>query len=213
MMGAAFIFAIGAMFVPVLAFLVINRDWVLPIEWLGITYKPWRLFLVTCSIPGFLSGVSFFLLPESPKFLLTQGKEQECAAALQQMYKWNGGKGKLQIGHILPDEDGNTNVVSPDSLKESNFFVVFVRSMWQQTVPLFSRKYLRTTLIACTLQFWLYVATNGMYMWFPHIINSMAEFIRNNPGESKQMCQIVYDKEASFIQEDGVSYKLYLKTL
>lgn len=102
-MGAAFIFAIGAMTVPIMAYLVINRDWVLPIAWLGITYKPWRLFLVVCGAPGFVSGLCFYFLPESPKFLLSQGRDDDCKAALNKMYKWNRGRGKLEVSYLLLD--------------------------------------------------------------------------------------------------------------
>lgn len=79
-------------------------------------------------------------------------------------------------------------------------------TMWNQTVPLFRRKYLRTTLIVCTAQFWLYVITNGLYMWFPYIINAMGEFMRNNPGKNELLCHIVYAKHDN--QTEGVSLRL-----
>lgn len=82
--------------------------------------------------------------------------------------------------------------------------------MWNQTVPLFRRKYLRTTLIVCTVQFWLYVITNGLYMWFPYIINAMGEFMRNNPDGNQKLCEIVYAKHDN--QTEGVSLNIVFKT-
>lgn len=79
--------------------------------------------------------------------------------------------------------------------------------MWNQTVPLFRRKYLRTTLIVCTVQFWLYVITNGLYMWFPYIINAMGEFMRNNPDDNQKLCEIVYAKHDNLTE--GVSFKTF----
>lgn len=77
--------------------MVINQDWRLPIPFLGITYKPWRLFVIVCGLPGFLAGLSMFFLPESPKFLLSIQKEEETIAVLEKMYKMNGGKEELKV--------------------------------------------------------------------------------------------------------------------
>ncbi|XP_053949917.1 synaptic vesicle glycoprotein 2A-like isoform X2 [Anastrepha ludens] len=209
MMGSSFIFAIGAMILPMIAFLVINQDWILPMPFLGIDYKPWRLFLLVCGIPGMLCGLSMFALPESPKFLLAHGREAKAIEVLQKMQRWNGGTEDLKLKHILPEEEqpGSMMQLNNKSASKENFATAFMKSMWNQTVPLFHKQYLRITLIVCNMQFWLYVVTNGMYMWFPHIINSMVEFMNSHPGEHKQICQIVYDKHESLYKTDGVSGK------
>lgn len=95
------------------------------------------------------------------------------------------------------------------SASKENFATAFLKSMWNQTVPLFHKQYIRVTLIVCNMQFWLYVVTNGMYMWFPHIINSMVEFMNAHPGEHKEICQIVYDKHESLYKSDGVSTNIW----
>ncbi|XP_069966127.1 synaptic vesicle glycoprotein 2A isoform X1 [Bactrocera oleae] len=205
MMGSSFIFAIGAMILPMIAFLVINQDWVLPLPFLGIDYKPWRLFLIVCGIPGMLCGLSMFALPESPKFLLAHGREAKAIEVLQKMQRWNGGTQDLKLKHILPEEEtpGSMMQLNNQSASKENFATAFLKSMWNQTVPLFHKQYIRVTLIVCNMQFWLYVVTNGMYMWFPHIINSMVEFMNAHPGEHKEICQIVYDKHESLYKSDG----------
>lgn len=78
--------------------------------------------------------------------------------------------------------------------KKSYGILSFLATMWDQTVPLFRQKYLRTTAIVCITQFWLYVITNGLYMWFPFIINAMGEFMKNHPDENEYLCAIVHDK-------------------
>ncbi|XP_037938036.1 synaptic vesicle glycoprotein 2B-like isoform X2 [Teleopsis dalmanni] len=203
MMGSSFIFALGAMILPLIAFLVINQDWILPLPFLGIDYKPWRFFLIVCGIPGFLCGISLYALPESPKFLLSIGQQTETIEVLQKMLRWNGSREQLQIKRIVPEEDLNHSPAKMSTSQNSKMFIAFLQTMWDQTVPLFHKKYLRTTLIVCTVQFWLYVITNGLYMWFPHIINSMAEFMNENPGQHKKICEIVYDKHESLYKTDG----------
>lgn len=51
-MGSSIIFGISCLFLPLLAWLVINQDWQFDIPFIGITYKPWRLFFIICSLPG-----------------------------------------------------------------------------------------------------------------------------------------------------------------
>ncbi|XP_067638677.1 synaptic vesicle glycoprotein 2A-like isoform X3 [Eurosta solidaginis] len=205
MMGSSFIFAIGAMILPMIAFIVINQNWILPIPFLGIVYKPWRLFMVVCGIPGLLCGLSMFTLPESPKFWLAHDREEKAIEVLQKMQRWNGGSADLKLKHILPEEEqpGSTMQLNNKAASTENFASAFLKSMWNQTAPLFHKQYIRITLIVCTIQFWLYVVTNGMYMWFPHIINSMVEFMDAHPGEMKQICHIVYDKHESLYKADG----------
>ncbi|XP_075154436.1 synaptic vesicle glycoprotein 2B-like isoform X1 [Haematobia irritans] len=192
MMISSFIFAIGAMFMPFISFSVINREWRLDLSFIGLVYKPWRLFVIVCGIPGLVCGIAMYFLPESPKFLLSMNKEEETKEVLQQMYRMNGGKDKLEIPHLLSEEDNSEVVVTKD--KGSYSIFSFLATMWNQTVPLFKRKYLRSTLIVCTTQFWLYVITNGLYMWFPYIVNAMGEFMKNHPGQNRHLCMIVYDK-------------------
>ena len=59
-------------------------------------YKPWRLFLVITSIFPLFSLLVILRLPESPKLLLAQGRNDECLYILQQIYICNNG-GKKEV--------------------------------------------------------------------------------------------------------------------
>lgn len=91
-MGSASIFGIGAILLPAIAWLVINQEWSFFIPFINITYKPWRLFLVVCGIPGFICSIWLLNMPESPKFLLSKGKDEETLAILQRIFHANTGK-------------------------------------------------------------------------------------------------------------------------
>ncbi|XP_012158342.1 synaptic vesicle glycoprotein 2B isoform X2 [Ceratitis capitata] len=203
-MGSAFIFGVGSMLMPCIAWLVINQEWRFVIPYLGITYKPWRFFMVVCGIPGFLCGLALFKIPESPKFLLSQGKDEKTLEILQMMFHVNTCRPHDQypISHVVEDID---SAMSPKVKREriSNPAVALLRSMWDQTQPLFNREYMRTTILICSIQFWIFVTSNGMYMWFPHILNSVAEFMNENPGNRTYMCQIVYSKQQSIFDAEN----------
>ncbi|XP_050328483.1 synaptic vesicle glycoprotein 2A-like isoform X1 [Bactrocera neohumeralis] len=203
-MCSAVILSVVAMLLPMIAYLVINQDWVLPLTFLRINYRPWRVFLIVCGVPGLLCSIIIYILPESPKFLLTVGEETKAIQVLQKMHRWNNGKETLRITHILPDDD--TSFITPklnNCDSNSNFALVFLQTMWSQTAPLFQRKYFQITVIICNIQFWALVAANGLYMWFPQTINGVVAFIQEHPGEHKLICEIVYDQQETLYKTDG----------
>lgn len=111
MMGSAFIFALGAMCMPFISYMIINQEWTLPLPFLGIVYKPWRLFIIVCGLTGLICGLMLCYLPESPKFLLSQKRQQETIEVLQQIYRLNGGQGVLQVTRIA-----TTGMLTPTRL-------------------------------------------------------------------------------------------------
>lgn len=51
--------------------------------------KSWQMFLAICSVPSMIAGLSIFFLPESPKFLMSQGRNEEAMIVFQMIYRWN----------------------------------------------------------------------------------------------------------------------------
>lgn len=60
-----------------------------------------------------------------------------------------------------------------------------------QTWPLFKPPFLKSTLIACILQFGIFVTSNGMYMVFPDILNRAADFKARNGGNQTDLCTMI----------------------
>lgn len=190
LMGSSVIFSLACMMLPFIAFSVINQEWALPISFLGITYKPWRFFLVACSLPGFLSGLlMIFLLPESPKFLLTMGRDDEAIDVLKTMYRWNTGrpKSEFRVKYLMQEED---TIRKDLTVKPS-----FMRTVWDQTAPLFSSQYIKVTLLIAFIQFWNCYTSNAMYMWFPEITNYLADFQSKHPDNSTRICDLFRTKQ------------------
>lgn len=54
----------------------------------------WRLFLAICAIPPFLAFIGHIFLPESPKFLMANGKNDQALKIFQSIYQKNTGNDK-----------------------------------------------------------------------------------------------------------------------
>lgn len=50
------------------------------------------MFLSMCCLPSLLGAILVLFLPESPKFLMSRGRNEEALAVFQTIYKWNTGK-------------------------------------------------------------------------------------------------------------------------
>lgn len=57
-----------------------------------VEFKPWRLFLIACSMCNLWNGIAFAILPESPKFLLSTNRKEEALQVLRRVYAFNTGK-------------------------------------------------------------------------------------------------------------------------
>uniref|UniRef100_A0A182Q7L5 Major facilitator superfamily (MFS) profile domain-containing protein n=1 Tax=Anopheles farauti TaxID=69004 RepID=A0A182Q7L5_9DIPT len=192
-MGASFVFGLGSLLLPLIAWSIINQEWEFTVPLLHIVYRPWRLFLVVCGLPGLFSALALLRLPESPKYLLARGREQETIAILHAMYRWNASRRDpaLNLTSILPETEAQQTKERREQAANTKSVAGLLTQMWHQTGPLFMGTYLRRTVTICALQFGTYLTSSGMYMFFPDILNRIAEQ-RTGGVDRITMCDAVY---------------------
>lgn len=192
-MYASVIYGLVCILLPGIAWLVINQSWEFQIPLIDKPYKPWKLFLVVCGLPSLLCSFIFVFLPESPKFVLAQGNQERAIEILEKMNRWNNGSQceSLQIRELYEDAESIASRKKREENQSGNYRLL--KSIWTQTAPLFMSPHLRTTLLACAIQFGIFVTSNGMYMWFPDILNRVVTNMNNHPDDQILMCQIVYN--------------------
>lgn len=189
-MGSAVIFGISCLLLPMIAWLVINQDWQLYIPLIDLTYKPWRLFLVVCSLPGLLAFFILIFLPESPKFVLGQGDKHGAYEILEKMNRVNNGKSsQLELFEIFEEAESIENRQRILDSKKSRF--PLLTSVCIQTAPLFKPPHLFSTCLICSIQFGIYATSNGFYMFFAEILNRMATNLDNFDDTRMSMCDII----------------------
>lgn len=161
-MAASFIYSIALICIPFVAFAVINHEWQFEIPVFNVVFKPWRLFIIVSSLPGFVAAVSLLTTPESPKFALGQGDQYEAIRIIKLMHEWNMGKDapKMEIDEIREESEAIENRLRILEIRKSHF--PLIRAIWNQTAPFFQPPYLTSTAIICTLQFWIFYTNNGL---------------------------------------------------
>lgn len=189
-MCASVIYGVFCLMLPIFAWFIINQEWYFDIPLLGITYKPWRLFLIICSLPGFLASLALFFIPESPKYTLGQGDINAAIKALEKVNRWNNGKdAEFDVSELLEDQESIDN--RQQVLKNKSGRFPLMNSIWEQTAPLFKPPYLGRTLLICTIQFGVLATANGLYMFFAEILNRMASNLDSFTETRIEMCDVI----------------------
>ncbi|XP_062706686.1 synaptic vesicle glycoprotein 2C-like [Aedes albopictus] len=146
--------------------------WILSYEWTivvtdSFTIRPWRLLFLVNTLPGFVSGLVFCLYPETPKFLLSQGKPEEALNTLRWVHKQNKGFRERFGVQKLQYDIKQQEAVEPEPEEKTGT----LKKLWTQVSPL-TRFPHSVYLIACSIQTaTAYITYGGLGVWFPQIMN------------------------------------------
>ncbi|CAH0673815.1 unnamed protein product [Spodoptera exigua] len=169
--------------VAVMAYPILPMDFAYHIDFLGVVYRPWRLLAFIMALPCAFTACLLQLFYESPKFLATHGRYEEALQVLKNIYATNTGKDadSFPVQKLQEDAENQTAEV-----KES-----FLKSVWQQTVPLFKAPLLKETLRLFYLVAVIYMTGSGFILWLPYIMNNLFFVLESGGGEGMNLCAII----------------------
>lgn len=159
-MGSAVIFGLLCLLLPFIAYAIINEGWYYNIPLIGIIYKPWRFFLVVCSLPGIFALLGLHFMPESPKFIFNQGDKLKTIEIIKKIDRWNNGKNShFEIRDLIKDDDPENNQECVYENEYSKFSIF--KAIRDQAAPLFEAPYLSSIILICLLQFFIFYTSTG----------------------------------------------------
>ncbi|KOB74851.1 putative SV2-like protein 1 [Operophtera brumata] len=174
-----------------LAYFLLPLQFSLYIPFLGINYRPWRLFTLVLALPLGIGGLMIAYLHESPKFLASRGDNKKALEVLKSMYAWNGGK--------------------QEEYPKASFW----DSVVKQTVPIFKPPLLWRTLQLFYLMAICCSTNNAFVMWFPTIVNMFFNSFTAGWNTERTFCQryVCNDTISTHTIISGISYGLFLCVL
>ncbi|KAG6448247.1 hypothetical protein O3G_MSEX005358 [Manduca sexta] len=185
--GSSFV-GIGTVILPCVSWLILPQEFAFPISFLDIYYRPWRLLIVACAIPFALASVLLLFAPESPKFLFATGQHADALEVVKKIYA---------VNNRAPAEEFPVKSLSTGNFlykaSDSKGIAAIWNSMKEQTIPLFKMPLVPWTLLTCFVQFGIFATTNGFYVWFPSILNSLA----NHDGGETKICDVLDASKAA----------------
>ncbi|XP_062124945.1 synaptic vesicle glycoprotein 2C-like isoform X2 [Drosophila sulfurigaster albostrigata] len=190
---------------PVLAWAIFPRDWDF-VLFESLAIHSWQIFLFVCALPSLISGFVLWTMPESPKFLMSQGRNAEALQMLQKIYRINTGKPKdtypikslvlevpsrdAQKDEAIYTIDDKSESKTEPVKRESRTVLESLRAGMQQMKPMFHKPLLGLALQIYTMQFAMFLGLNTIRLWLPQLFSSMADF-EAEFDESAEMCTIL----------------------
>lgn len=104
--------------------MILKMDWAVYL-YTDMYLRPWRLLVVLYSLPGFLAAIFIIYLRESPKFLMSQGREFEALQVLKWLYSKNTGKPEdtYPVTKLIPEVDEQFQA---NKLLTGRYFIKFI---------------------------------------------------------------------------------------
>nr|CAD7448618.1 unnamed protein product [Timema bartmani] len=170
-----------------LAWVIIPQPWQVQLPW--CTYSSWRIFLVVCSIPGLITAILLSVfLPESPRFLYSQGRYDETLAVLRRIFSINTSCPPQQYPLIELSTDPDQTLVKSNNNRSMK---CLFETMCDQTRPLFSTPHVVNLMLICALQFGLFSCGNGLILWMPDLFSQLYVDYALHPVDQRTICQVV----------------------
>ncbi|CAL8260736.1 unnamed protein product [Merluccius merluccius] len=147
--------------------------WVIPASWahvaLGpLTMQSWRVFVVLCSVPSLSSALIFSLMmPESPKFLMEAGREEEALHVFRVMFAVN----HLRSSKAFP-MFGLVTSSPPSQSRRSSHGSRWGRLCKTGLAPikqLFSGSLRPRSVVLLVVFYTISFGYYGLWMWFPEL--------------------------------------------
>jgi len=147
----------------------------------GFKFNSWRIFVAVCGIPAFLVTIALAFLPESPKYLISKGKEVEALKVFRQVYMQNTGlyASDYPVSYVKVDRHAG------NSTNESSF-----NEIVSNTILLFKSPLLWVTMMMLFINFSIQFGYYGLWLWFPELFNKLNLYQIDHPNETKSVCEI-----------------------
>ncbi|KAJ0177585.1 hypothetical protein K1T71_006458 [Dendrolimus kikuchii] len=132
------------------------------IPYLNIDFNSWRLLNLIFSFPCLLNAFGAALAFESPKYLLSIGEDKKALDILKAIFVMNSGKDSelYQVESVVLDESSAKPIEG------------FWASIAEQTLPLFRKPLLKSTILLGVLFIVVFSCINPFLVWLPFMVDA-----------------------------------------
>lgn len=159
---------------PLLAWAILTKD----LDFYIFDYfviHSWNLFLLATGLMPLLTGLAFLCLPESPKFLMSRGRNEEALAVFRNIYKMNTGK---------PVEDFPVKTLVEEKNEQQGKGVAALKGGGAQMAPLFKPPHLKWLFLMCMVHMGCMFGSNTIRLWYPQLAAMIG-------SDSKSLCSAI----------------------
>nr|NP_650012.2 uncharacterized protein Dmel_CG14691, isoform A [Drosophila melanogaster]AAF54545.2 uncharacterized protein Dmel_CG14691, isoform A [Drosophila melanogaster] len=199
--------SIGSMILPLLSYLLLPVPILFTVS--SMKFRTWQVFLAVSSAPSLLSGFLHIFLPESPKFLMSQGNYKKALDSLQRIYKLNKRKSResYPIKHLTdptPDRSDDLDGTGRPSTLQERFSRAQSKFIdgFKQLKPMFSSPYLAISLQVYCLHFCQIMCVNSVRLWLPQIFATMNAMDTLGANDTSMCAVLEHNANAKSMDEE-----------
>lgn len=151
-------------------------------------YNSWRLFVFACGIPSLIAFIAIYRMPESPRFLLIQGKLEKTRQVLEQMFVSNTGKPKEEFSVQVLSASADAEFYYFQRVKNISFgqrVKNLFKGIYRQHRDLFRGRSLFNIAITCFVDFGLISVYYTMMLWVPELLNRAEQYENDETNKNK----------------------------
>ncbi|XP_043866435.1 synaptic vesicle glycoprotein 2B isoform X1 [Drosophila mojavensis] len=213
MMLVGIMFSLATLSLPGLAMGILPQTW--NIQILGLSLHAWQVFVAISAVPSILSFAFFPFFPESPKFLMSRGRNKEALEAFRFIYALNKRQPRsaFPIKELANELSPKSDAQQPEQTSVSGKPAVdkalpkdadvelaskpksSLHRGLLQLRPLFVKPYLGLSLLVYLLNFCVLLGQNTMRLWLPQLFASIKEYDQLASSQaqtgSTSICSIV----------------------
>ncbi|CAK1543749.1 unnamed protein product [Leptosia nina] len=145
---------------PLLAWAILTQDWHFKPFGDVIVIHAWNLFLLAAALVPLLTGVAFVFMPESPKFLMSRGRNEEALDIFRKIYAMNTGK---------PADTYPVKVLVEEKKEQQARGLAALKAGKEQMAPLFQPPHVAYLLLICATHAGCMFGSNTIRLWYPQL--------------------------------------------
>ncbi|XP_055709261.1 synaptic vesicle glycoprotein 2C-like [Phlebotomus papatasi] len=197
-------FSVGNIILPAIGWAILPRSWTVTFIVKSFELHSWHIFLLICAIPSLFGGMLvFILLPESPKFLMSRGRNEEALEIFQRIFQQNTGKDvqeypiKALVDELRQTGENSSQKTLPNgamSVPKSQGFNALKDGL-SQIAPMLKRPHLENCCLVFTIQFGVLLSNNTLRLWLPEIFHMITEYSSSannlSTNHTASLCEII----------------------
>lgn len=182
MMTVGIFYSIANVLLPSLAWAIIPQaGWDFTLLDGKLAIHSWQIFLAVCCLPSLLSGACCMFFPESPKFLMSKGRNEQAMTVFRTLYALNTGRTrddypiKELVDETAVKGDGTIQKDQKVELQKAPK-ISGLRSFQDQMKSMFGKTHLKNSLMAYSIQFGILFGLNTFRLWVPQLFTIIQEY-------------------------------------
>ncbi|XP_053980422.1 synaptic vesicle glycoprotein 2C-like [Hylaeus anthracinus] len=189
-----FFWTLSWLILPGLAWIIIPMP--ISLQFHGIVFNSWRLFLAIIGLPTLMVTLIATRYPESPKFLISQGKTEEALAILRKIYAINTGhhEDEYPVKILLFDDSANINS-GKTNFSGSGVLTMLLKNIWLQMRSLASPPLLQYALLTWAIYFTNMFGYYGLGLWLPELFNRFENYHNLHPNRTVSVCRLMHETD------------------